>query len=365
MLKPIHPLSCFPALTACQQMMQCFALWLCESTTTNTTITKANLQPPTLNSAVEAEWLWDFLQKVEDRTSLLDQAKTIASMNAIEKAALRNWVDGIAALHTLFGTTPNPWPTNDPAISKTNWNAFKTLMKCFYSKALKSGLPYLPNGTPTATGGTTYASFVSEFRIRHRVNADPNAREVCVLCGGPLGNPEVDHWIAQGAYPLMSVSADNLLPICGECNSTSNKGEKPVYSNGSFAEWFHPYLRPANGVLQLGYDLATLKVTCSATLPHNQPKADNLDKLLNLSDRWTKEYKAEYAKHQDTLRRREQRRRDRGSPGHTQDEIEQFIDEIDTDLEDSSEPHREVHQLLCSELLKPVRLRAWHTELTS
>ena len=87
-------------------------------------------------------------------------------------------------------------------------------MEAFYEKGLNStnGIPYLSDGIPTAGGGVTYAQFVQEFREAHRLNQNHDAREVCVLCGGPLGQtPEVDHWIAKSAYPLLSVCADNLL----------------------------------------------------------------------------------------------------------------------------------------------------------
>lgn len=33
MLKPIHRVACSPALAACQQLMQRFALWLCDPAT--------------------------------------------------------------------------------------------------------------------------------------------------------------------------------------------------------------------------------------------------------------------------------------------------------------------------------------------
>ena len=124
--------------------------------------------------------------------------------------------------------TPPPiaWPVERPGIDSTVWKAFKTLMEAFYEKGLRSGLPYRLDGKPVASGGVNYKDFVKTFRDQHRLNPNPDAREVCVLCGGPLEDSEVDHWIAKSAFPLLSVCANNLLPICGKCNSTSNKGEK-------------------------------------------------------------------------------------------------------------------------------------------
>jgi hypothetical protein len=262
-----------------------------------------------------------------------------------------------------FQPAPTGWPLARPGVTEPAWKAFKVLMESFYEKGLRSGLPYLPDGTPVAAGGVNYAGFVQAFRDAHSQNADPNARDVCVLCGGPLEMPQVDHWIAKSAFPLLSVCADNLLPICGKCNSTDNKGEKAVHSAGSFSDWFHPYLRRANGALRLDYVLPELAVKCTAVQPTDQPKVDNLNQLLNLADRWTGEFKAEYARHQGALRRREQNRILNGQARHTKADIQAYLQQWQvTDLV-PSEPHHEVHQTLCTAMLEPARLAAWHSEL--
>lgn len=67
-------------------------------------------------------------------------------------------------------------------------------MEAFYEKGFRSGLPYLPDSTPTAAGGVKYSDYVLDFRDTYRLNTAPDAREVCVLCGGPLGDlPHIDH----------------------------------------------------------------------------------------------------------------------------------------------------------------------------
>lgn len=236
-------------------------------------------------------------------------------------------------------------------------------MESFYEKGLRSGLPYRPDGTPVASGGVDYKYFVKSFREQHRLNTNPNAREVCVLCGGPLEEPEVDRWIAKSAFPLLSVCTDNLLSICGKCNSTSNKGNKPVHNNGCFDDWFHPYHRHANGHLNLNYVLPGMKVECKANEPVDQPKVSNLDHLLNLTSRWTREFKAEYANHQDILRQREQNSIHNGTNRHSQDDIQKYIQGWKADLV-PTKPHYEIHSLLSDALLEPARLAAWATELS-
>lgn len=363
MLKPIHRVACSPALAACQRMMQRFALWLCDPATTDAHLNQQGLQPPVVASVIEADWLWEFLQRVDAGQSLLSRAQALAAMPAAQKAALAAWVQTVSALPTQFLPAPARWPINRPIVTESDWKAFKVLMEAFYEKGFRGGLPYLPNGTPTAAGGVNYADYVTAFRTAHRLNPAPHAREVCVLCGGPLGDtPHVDHWIIKSAFPLLSVCADNLQLICSTCNEAPNKGDKPVHSAGSFADWFHPYLRPGNGALQLAYVLPEFSVQCSAATPADQPKAAKLDALLNLASRWTREFKAEYAKHQDVMSRREQRRIRSAQARHTQAEIQSYVQQWQVDLV-PSEPHHEVHQTLAAALRDPSRLAAWHSEL--
>ena len=52
MLKPIHRVTCSPALAACQQLMRRFALWLCAPQVSGVSITQANLRS-SMGSAIE------------------------------------------------------------------------------------------------------------------------------------------------------------------------------------------------------------------------------------------------------------------------------------------------------------------------
>ena len=362
MLKPISQPFCCGALNACLELQMHLLRWLCDPTTAAADVIQINLVPPRVPTQIEADWLWRFLYG--RKQTRLGQAKIIAGMSVAEKIVLLGWSNSVVAVADQFLPAPPAWPITLPAIPVPAWTAFKSLMEAFYERGLKSGLPYLANGTPVAAGGVNYVSFVQAFRDAHRQNPDPNAREVCVLCGGPLGlTPEVDHWIAKSAFPVLSVCADNLLPICGECNSTVNKGEKNVHSVGNFADWFHPYLRPANGAVSLGYVLPALSVKCTSTLPVDQPKVDNLNRLLNLADRWTREFKAEYAKQQNVLRGRERRRVQQAQARHTLAEVLAYVQQWQGDLP-PSEPYHEVHQVLCAAMLEPARLAAWHSELS-
>ncbi|MBO1271130.1 hypothetical protein J3L11_05630 [Shewanella sp. 4t3-1-2LB] len=363
MLKPIHRVTCSPALAACQQLMKKFALWLCDPAITSVSVTQQGLQPPILATAIEANWLWNFLQRVEKQSTLLERAQIVANMSGQNKAALTNWVNSVALLTNQFSAVPGLWPTTKP-IPEAEWKAFKVLLEAFYEKGFRSGLPFLPNGAPTVTGGVTYAKYVKDFRDAHRINPHSDAYEICVLCGDRLGDtPHVDHWIIKSAYPLLSMCQDNLTLICSVCNESPNKGDKPVHTVGNFADWFHPYLRPGNGTIQLTYDLPSLSVKCTTINTADQSKADNLDSLLNLTSRWTRSFKAKYTSHQDTLRRREQKKINNGQNRHTIEDIHSYIEQWKDDL-NAREPQYEVLSVLAEALLQPDRLSAWHDELS-
>jgi hypothetical protein len=354
MLKTIHRVACSPALAACQQLIRRFALWLCDPQVSGASVTQANLQA-NMGSAIEGDWLWQLLAGSTGTKALLDKAKRIADLPPADKTALQQWIQAVSTLAQHFGQTPPAaLPVNPPngwGARDQRWTVFKDVMVAFYEEGLRNGLPYAANGAPTADAAlrVTYKQFLREFRAAHRLDPHPDAREVCVLCGGPLVQPAVDHWLAEKGFPLLAVCADNLLPICGECNVAPQKGQKDVHTGGAFSDWFHPYLRHANGAIRLRYDDAILAVRIESATPADSVKVQNLNSLLNLGGRWTREFKAEYRRLQ-----REVQRRYRGDVHALQQRVMEYRQSLS-----AAEPHHEVHALLAEALLDPARLQAF------
>lgn len=312
MLKPIHALNCRPAIAACQQLMQGFALWLCDANIRGADVTHANLQAR-MGSKIEGDWLWLLVAGTTGKKKLLSSAEAIANLPLQQKQGLAQWVQAASRVAQHFSATPPAdLPVEPPkgwGARSDHWRKFHALMAAFYEEGLKNGLPYQSDGMPTDVDArrVNYDQLKREFRQAHRLDPHPDAREVCVLCGGPLSLPAVDHWIAKAHFPLLAVCADNLLPICSECNQAPQKGQKPVHTNGNFSDWFHPYLRHANGAVTLRYIDGLLGVRAqSATAEHSQ-KVEHLDDLLNLSERWTREFRAEYRRLQRELEQRHKR----------------------------------------------------------
>lgn len=353
MLKPIHRVNCLPALAACQQLMRRFSLWLCDPAITSARLTQAVLQAH-MGGPIEGDWLWGLIAGVTGQKALLDKARRIADLQAGEKVGLAQWIHAVCTLSQHFGpVVPAPLPFDPPnnwGARHERWRDFKALLVAFYEEGLTEGLPYEANGAPTAdqTLRITYAHFIREFRAAHRLDPHPDAREVCVLCGGPLVQPAVDHWMAKAHFPLFAVCADNLLPICAECNEAPQKGQRPVHTNGVFADWFHPYRRHANGALQLRYETAKFAIRVDSTTAADTQKVRNLDELLNLAERWTREFKAEYRRLQ-----REVQRRGGMSVAQLQQRFTEYRDSLSP-----AEPHHEVHLQVAAAVLDPARLLA-------
>jgi len=361
MLKPIHQVPCSPALRACRQLQVHLLAWLCDSAVGKADVTKANLQQLPALTQIEADWLWAFLEKKDGKRALLERAQLLAEMPPAEKLALHDWGQSVVALPDKFQPNSPAWPQDNPAIPSPAWQAFQQLMEAFYTKGLVSGLPYSANGAPLGSGGVNRAGFVNAFRSEHRPH--PDAIDLCVLCGGELGDtPEIDHWISKGQYPLLSVCQDNLVLICHDCNSSANKGEKPVHAAGCFDDWFHPYLRSGHGKVSLDYSLNTRSVTCAAVNQSDAAKVRNLDELLNLSTRWTRRFKAEYRIQHDDLRRIAKKKMQLQQDTVSRVEIQNHLQEEQAKLS-PERPWYEVHCTLFAALLHQSRLDAWETEL--
>lgn len=362
MLKPIRHSKWSPALAAGQIMMRTFALWLCDPNVKPAHINRANLSKA-LGTQIEGDWLWEFLKHDVARTPLLDRAVIVANLNCAEKCFLHIWVLRAGGVSTHFSLIPGaqPLPEGMPFQNSVAWDAFKILMEAFYSPGLRQdGLPYDAKGNVTSDPSmqVTYKRFKRDFLLEHKIDKDVDAREACVICGAELCKSHIDHWVSKAKYPLLSVCADNLIPMCDECNESPNKGSDPVHTGGSFNDWFHPYQRHPAGAFTLKLSSPLLGVDLKSTDPADAQRLKNLDELFNLKLRWSKELRAEYRKIQRLLERRQ-----KGKPAAlTLMQIYTAINEWAQDLS-SAEPNHEVHKVLFDALMDPSRLVAWHAEL--
>ncbi|MCZ6679176.1 MAG: HNH endonuclease signature motif containing protein [Candidatus Poribacteria bacterium] len=136
--------------------------------------------------------------------------------------------------------------------------------------------------------------FVGKFKAANQGEAvRPLADlEVCPMCDGNLGKPEVDHFYPKAHYPHLSCHYLNLVPICSNCNSRSYKGEKSPLTpkpDPPTVDWFHPYLRSAHDdTFEVQFERHNGRHVPVLFNSHSQiqKRIDNLNKLIKLEERW-------------------------------------------------------------------------------
>lgn len=365
MLRPIKKVEGSGALQATQNMICHFARWLCAPHVTSADLTENGLEALGMMQQ-EANWLWGYLQGEHKSVKHLERAKHLADLTAPQKKKLRKWIDDSTSIKLYFDLAPsrNSLPLYSPfegdPKEKTHWENLQHLMEGFYNKGLKGGLAYRPDGSPAEDKkqALNYETFRANFIKHHRIDDHEFARDTCVICDGELRNPSIDHWIAKAEYPLLSVCADNLIPICGECNQSPNKGTSKVHTEGSFEDWFHPHLRHPDGTLRVEHFPLGFGVTLRSTCEQDARRVSNLNALFNLEKRWTREFKAEYRKLFNQILTRQRK----SQHPLTLESLCRQLAEWANGL-NPTQPRYEVHKALAASLNDADRLLTWYSDL--
>lgn len=248
---------------------------------------------------LDVDWVQGFCRKKDSisnsKQSLLVHMQQIASFDdAIKEDILKAFENDIKFSSAFDHTSAKPFQligVNDWKDRKDITKAVRGFFEIFYAPTFYKNAGYfitLPNQKQTHFHKD---EFLQAFR---EANDDV---EVCVMCDGSLGKPEVDHFYPKGEYPTLSCHYLNLIPICKDCNSRSVKGEKLALkitqdpAEDPFEDWFHPYLRPAAGNFQLQFRRQMGKPTplFLSDDPKVQIRLDNMADLFKLQERWQKE----------------------------------------------------------------------------
>jgi hypothetical protein len=149
--------------------------------------------------------------------------------------------------------------------------------------------------------------------------------------------------------------------MCHQCNEPPGKGIRPVFALGiadAFQDWFHPHHRPGHGRVALRYEPGKLKVVPVAVNAADNGRTSNLDELLKLSDRWTREFKAEYGSRQKALRQLIEV----GYFTRTAEDLDRELGRALVELVEDR-PNYHVHKTLLECVREPERLAAWVEDL--
>ncbi len=257
---------------------------LCDSTVTadDITVEWVKAQRPDIND----NWLERFCNWSKDLKSIIERMKKVAKLLDDDKRILIAHYEKNLRYKEAFDNTLPPPPATiscSRELSKKAASAYRDYFDMFYAPILYKGYP-INDGV-----NFTRNDYVKACQI-----ANPEL-EVCPLCDGEKNGAELDHWLAKKHFPELNCHPQNLVEICSECNSSSNKGEKLALDKSEtepFNNWFHPFLRPAAGHFEIIIERGI--ITLISNDPVIQTRLNKLDGLINLSERWGKEYRTQF-----------------------------------------------------------------------
>ncbi|QWG36725.1 hypothetical protein [Bacillus mycoides] len=123
----------------------------------------------------------------------------------------------------------------------------------------------------------------------------------CPACLGEISptsedaNADLDHYLTKSVYPVLSLSSDNLIPICTMCNRITVKGSINPLQNyqmkGGLLNIFIPYHRVGIDFIEIEIESeeADEKVKLRAKIEQEAQidRINNFQRLFKLNERWT------------------------------------------------------------------------------
>jgi hypothetical protein len=238
---------------------------------------------------IDATWLEKFCAWSKKEKSVLDRMRGVAGLSAVDKQSLVAHYDRNLRYPEAFNAALPPPPATTPLQDGLPENAAAAF--CEFFKMFYDPIFYNKKGYPIVAPDLNGKPFTRDRYLIACHAANPGMK-VCPLCDGSMDGAELDHWLVQKHLPELNCHPNNLVEICGACNSRTNKGEKLALDKGAavpFDNWFQPHLRPAAG-------LFAVKIECGKpTLMSDdlaiQARLDSFNGLINLTKRWTHEYR--------------------------------------------------------------------------
>lgn len=132
--------------------------------------------------------------------------------------------------------------------------------------------------------------------------ANKETIRICPICLGHIQKDkkknyvyyEIDHYFPKSIYPIFSVFADNLVPVCKTCNGPSCKHEKdPLeeqHGPGCLLKIYIPYYREVRGDIRLEFKNDEVRILpIDKSDQYAEIRIKNLDRIYNLESRWSAE----------------------------------------------------------------------------
>ncbi|MDV6345297.1 hypothetical protein R2Q26_12190 [Nitrosomonas sp. Is37] len=241
---------------------------------------------------IDTDWIDRFCAWYKSGKSILDRMQVVAALpNADKQMLVDHYATNIfyADAFDNFKAPPAIAPLPG-GLSSNAAAAYRDFFELFYDPIFYSNKGYPIIDSPN----TNNKRFSKDNYLEAYHAANPDVK-VCPLCDGSMDGAELDHWLAKKHLPELNCYPQNLVEICGTCNSRSNKGEKLALDSKTtkpFDSWFHPHLRPAAGHFEIKIDQGVPMLVSDD--PLIQTKLNKLDGLINLSERWSNEYRNQF-----------------------------------------------------------------------
>jgi hypothetical protein len=178
--------------------------------------------------------------------------------------------------------------------------AGQKLLVAFYD-GLSSGFRKLPKQKVDPLSRTSFE------RLYRQTNARMRLCPACLeLLSGPIEDDagekkslvDCDHFLPKSIYAPLAVHPFNLTFICSTCNSRLKRAKDPLNLNadpsaprrpGMLRESFIPYLRPGLDEIELEFNKHkwVVKVVGKSGVPYADKRAENFDRIFELSQRWS------------------------------------------------------------------------------
>lgn len=292
MLHNVRPPACETHLRWIVDLQSALITALCDANCRPEDVTIEWALNATAPLGVDDVWFQRFCNWSKDKITFLAHMQQVAGLDENVKADILTAFDNDQQLEAAFADDAQQ-PHNLMGLRYLPNEAaqvVRAFFEMFYDPALYRGYQ-IPNAKTFES--FSRQTFVDAFIRENGDDENANPVHVCVMCDGNLGNAEVDHYYPKGQYPFLSCHPQNLIPICSDCNSTANKGEKPPLSARESDEnrtWFHPYLRPAKQKFEIEFqrDGSRLVPVLRSQDALTQTRLDNHTHLFNLDKRWSK-----------------------------------------------------------------------------
>ncbi|CAG7658921.1 hypothetical protein ACFQI7_32755 [Paenibacillus allorhizosphaerae] len=173
----------------------------------------------------------------------------------------------------------------------------KPLFEALYDDILGGSTGFRMTGLrkPNLLRGHVRRGFFEANRKR-----DNQFNQVCPACLGMIevdsedGHADLDHYFTKSIYPTLSVSSDNLIPLCKVCNQTMKRAKDPLEGHrgpGQLAFLFLPYHRPGIESITIGLDQTEpdekIVVGVRREKQADRVRVANFVSLFELNDRWS------------------------------------------------------------------------------